>query len=127
MISVVEDQDHDVAQSSALGSQLPAQQGLREKISNQLGNTLAANSLDISNQGFAQDASKLGKAIEMELYALFGNAGKEYREKFRSLHFNLADPKNPELRSQVLQGKIVPRDLVRKSVHELASSELNKW
>lgn len=52
---------------------------------------------------------------------------KDYKAKARSLHFNLKDPKNPDLRAQVLQGKITAHALVRMSAQELASSEEKKW
>lgn len=56
-----------------------------------------------------------------------GWESKEYKTKARSLHFNLKDPKNPDLRAQVLTQKISAHDLVRMSAQELASSEEKKW
>jgi hypothetical protein len=39
----------------------------------------------------------------------------------RTLHFNLKDPHNSELRAHVLRGDIEPRAFVRLSATELAS------
>ena len=50
-----------------------------------------------------------------------GTVDKGYRDKYRSLAFNLRDERNPDLRARVLQGKIEPDELVDKEVEELAS------
>ena len=50
-----------------------------------------------------------------------GNAGKDYKAKYRSLHYNLKDTANPELRARVLTGELVPGALVRLSNQDLAS------
>lgn len=46
---------------------------------------------------------------------------KEYRQKVRSLSFNLSDANNPELRARVLQGEVAPERLVSMTPNELAS------
>ena len=51
----------------------------------------------------------------------------KYRNKYRSLIFNLKDPKNQGLFRKVINGKIGPERLVQMSAEELASSELAKW
>lgn len=48
----------------------------------------------------------------------------EYREKIRSLRFNLQDPKNPMLCAQVLAGDMTIQELVSASTEDLASIEL---
>lgn len=50
-----------------------------------------------------------------------GNAGKDYKAKYRSLHYNLKDAANPELRARVLTGELAPAALVRLSNQDLAS------
>lgn len=46
---------------------------------------------------------------------------KEYRQKVRSLSYNLSDASNPELRARVLQGEVTPDQLVQMTPNELAS------
>lgn len=46
---------------------------------------------------------------------------KEYRQKVRSLSYNLSDASNPELRARVLQGEVNPDRLVQMTPNELAS------
>ncbi|KAI3454051.1 hypothetical protein Pfo_010714 [Paulownia fortunei] len=65
--------------------------------------------------------------IEAELFKLFGGVNKKYKEKGRSLLFNLKDRNNPELRERVMSGEISPERLCSMSAEELASKELSEW
>ncbi|KAL8167874.1 hypothetical protein V2J09_009373 [Rumex salicifolius] len=65
--------------------------------------------------------------IEAELFKLFGGVNKKYKEKGRSLLFNLKDKSNPDLRESVMSGKIPPEKLCSMSAEELASKELSEW
>ena len=46
---------------------------------------------------------------------------KEYKGRVRTLHFNLKDPANPELRAHVLRGDIAADVFVGMTATELAS------
>lgn len=74
-----------------------------------------------------QDPKLLASKIEMELYKLFGGVNKKYREKGRSLLFNLKDKKNPELRERVMSEEISAERLCSMTAEELASKELSQW
>ncbi|XP_073050930.1 uncharacterized protein [Primulina eburnea] len=65
--------------------------------------------------------------IESELFKLFGGVNKKYKEKGRSLLFNLKDRNNPELRERVMSGEISPEKLCSMTAEELASKELSEW
>lgn len=65
--------------------------------------------------------------IEAELFKLFGGVNKKYKEKGRSLIFNLKDRNNPELRERVMSGEIPPERLCSMTAEELASKELSQW
>lgn len=65
--------------------------------------------------------------IETELFKLFDGVNKKYRERGRSLLFNLKDRNNPELRERVMSGEISPERLCSMSAEELASKELSEW
>ncbi|KDP25828.1 hypothetical protein JCGZ_22550 [Jatropha curcas] len=69
----------------------------------------------------------LASKIEAELYKLFGGVNKKYKEKGRSLLFNLKDRNNPELRERVMSGEILPDRLCSMTAEELASKELSEW
>lgn len=70
---------------------------------------------------------ELAFQIEAELFKLFGGVNKKYKEKGRSLLFNLKDRNNPELRERVMSGEISPDRLCSMSAEELASKELSEW
>ncbi|XP_019414909.1 PREDICTED: death-inducer obliterator 1-like isoform X2 [Lupinus angustifolius] len=69
----------------------------------------------------------LASRIEEELFKLFGGVNKKYKEKGRSLLFNLKDRNNPELRERVMSGEIPPEQLCSMTAEELASKELSQW
>lgn len=55
------------------------------------------------------------------------DTGMKYKAKYRSLMFNIKDPKNPSLFRRIVDGDLSPCELVRLSAEELASQELAKW
>ncbi|KAJ7958714.1 SPOC domain / Transcription elongation factor S-II protein [Quillaja saponaria] len=74
-----------------------------------------------------QTPELLALKIEAELFKLFGGVNKKYKEKGRSLLFNLKDRNNPELRERVMSGDIPPERLCSMTAEELASKELSEW
>ncbi|XP_030534107.1 uncharacterized protein LOC115743459 [Rhodamnia argentea] len=74
-----------------------------------------------------QSPEVLASSIEAELFKLFGGVNKKYKEKGRSLLFNLKDRSNPELRERVVSGEIPPERLCSMTAEELASKELSEW
>jgi hypothetical protein len=54
----------------------------------------------------------------------FVSLSNEYRDKIRSLRFNLQDPKNPMLCARVLARDLTIKDLISASTEELASDQL---
>ncbi|KAL5559231.1 hypothetical protein UlMin_035442 [Ulmus minor] len=95
--------------------------------------------LEMVNRGLQDDGKQLDQEkqilspeqlafnIEAELFKLFGGVNKKYKEKGRSLLFNLKDPSNPELRERVMRGEISPERLCSMTAEELASKELSEW
>ena len=70
-------------------------------------------------------------AWELELaafmkYCSHETLSNEYRDKVRSLRFNLMDPKNPMLCTRVVSGQLAIPDLVAMSSDALASKQLKQ-
>ncbi|KAH7433155.1 hypothetical protein KP509_07G056700 [Ceratopteris richardii] len=83
---------------------------------------------DGRNQSETSDlAERVAFEIEAEMYRHFGGVNKKYKEKARSLLFNLKDRLNPELRLRVLAGEITPENLCSMTAEQLASKELSEW
>jgi len=121
---VVEEQKvHESVCDDDIGSDLDPS---RRKIGEVLGNAvlLAATSDDERRR-----ARRLGFEIEAAMAAKFPNPdpnsavsnGKLYKQKARSLNFNLKDANNPDLRARVLNGDISPAILCELTSEELAS------
>ncbi|XP_014905075.1 PHD finger protein 3 isoform X1 [Poecilia latipinna] len=72
-------------------------------------------------------ASEVAKKTERELFQLYKDTDHKYKNKYRSLMFNLKDTKNNVLFKRVLNGEISPGNLIRMSPEELASKELAAW
>jgi transcription elongation factor S-II len=71
-----------------------------------------------------QLAAALAKEIEEEVLKASGGATEtDYKQKIRSLSFNLKDPKNPQLREKVFEGKMSPEFLSTASAADLANEE----
>ncbi|XP_044070273.1 PHD finger protein 3 isoform X2 [Siniperca chuatsi] len=72
-------------------------------------------------------AYEVAKKTERELFHLYKDTDNKYKNKYRSLMFNLKDTKNNVLFKRVLKGEISPGNLIRMSPEELASKELAAW
>ncbi|KAK9966476.1 hypothetical protein ABG768_003584 [Culter alburnus] len=73
------------------------------------------------------EVGKLSVSIEKEMFNLYLNTDNKYKNKYRSLMFNLKDPKNKGLFYRVVGGEISPFRLVRLSPEELLSKEMSDW
>ena len=72
--------------------------------------------------------AELVRDVEGELYRLYNkDVGPRYKNKYRSLVFNLKDEKNLGLFRKVVTRRIGPRALVAMTAEELASKELKEW
>ena len=70
----------------------------------------------------AKHAGKVGEAIEKSMFAFFKGANKEYRNKYRSLHFNLKVPRH-SLRTTRSEGRARPTTLSASRLeHAMCSS-----
>ncbi|CAE6009225.1 unnamed protein product [Arabidopsis arenosa] len=88
---------------------------------------IGAMANDGSQEKLLLDPQVLAFEIEAELFKLFGGVNKKYKEKGRSLLFNLKDKSNPKLREKVMYGEIAAERLCSMSAEELASKELAEW
>lgn len=82
---------------------------------------------DLNQLQGSQQAEKVALDIEAELFRHFGGVNRKYKEKARSLLFNLKDRSNPDLRTRVLSGEISPQNLCTMNAEQLASKELSQW
>ncbi|XP_024540849.1 death-inducer obliterator 1-like [Selaginella moellendorffii] len=74
-----------------------------------------------------EHARLVSKNIEIELLRVFKAVNRKYKEKARSLVFNLKDKNNPDLRARVFVGEVSPEQLCSMTIEQLASKELSQW
>ncbi|XP_053103011.1 death-inducer obliterator 1 isoform X2 [Hemicordylus capensis] len=73
------------------------------------------------------EVGKIALNIEKEMFNLFQATDNRYKSKYRSIMFNLKDPKNQGLFHRVLREDIPLSKLVRMKPEELLSKELSMW
>lgn len=70
---------------------------------------------------------EISNEIESQMFKCFGDTGQKYKNKYRSLIFNIKDPKNQTLWRRICAKSVNPYQLVRLSPDDLASQELALW
>ncbi|XP_073408043.1 SPOC domain-containing protein 1 isoform X2 [Dendrobates tinctorius] len=70
---------------------------------------------------------KLAENVEEEIFGLYHDTSVRYKTKYRSLLFNLKDPRNKGFFQSVVLGEITPQRLVLMSPAEMARQELTDW
>ncbi|XP_027623491.1 death-inducer obliterator 1 [Tupaia chinensis] len=73
------------------------------------------------------EVGRVALHIEKEMFSLFHVTDNRYKSKYRSIMFNLKDPKNQGLFHRVLREEISLAKLVRMKPEELVSKELSTW
>ncbi|XP_022168280.1 PHD finger protein 3 [Myzus persicae] len=74
-----------------------------------------------------QDLEELISKIEEELFNQFSKVDQKYKTKYRSLLFNIKDPKNLNFFKKIMFKWVTPYQLVRMTADEMASQELAEW
>ncbi|XP_013365658.1 PREDICTED: SPOC domain-containing protein 1-like, partial [Chinchilla lanigera] len=83
---------------------------------------------ELPDPGLSEEGVKgIAADIEAALFDLTLGTTCRYKTKYRSLLFNLRDPRNPDLFLKVVRGDVTPHNLVRMSSVQLASQELARW
>ncbi|XP_021901854.1 transcription elongation factor TFIIS-like [Carica papaya] len=71
-----------------------------------------------------RDYIKVAAEVEYEMFRKLGPCVGNQKLKYRSILFNLRDPKNPDLRRRVVCGEIKPADLLNVKSEELANNQI---
>ncbi|XP_072103275.1 transcription elongation factor A protein 3 isoform X1 [Mobula birostris] len=87
---------------------------------------IAALKTDDDYKDYGANCDKMGAEIEDYIYQEFQKTDMKYKNRVRSRISNLKDPKNPNLRKNVLSGAIDLLHLARMTAEEMASDELKE-
>ncbi|NWZ27433.1 TCEA3 protein, partial [Asarcornis scutulata] len=86
----------------------------------------AALRMDDDYKEFGVNCERMASEIEDRILWGLGSTDMKYRNRVRSRISNLKDPKNPNLRRNVLCGAILPGLIARMTAEEMASDELKE-
>ncbi|XP_077694055.1 transcription elongation factor A protein 3 isoform X2 [Eretmochelys imbricata] len=86
----------------------------------------AALKMDDDYKQFGVNCDKMASEIEDHIFQELKSTDMKYRNRVRSRISNLKDPKNPNLRRNVLNGAISPSLIARMTAEEMASDELKE-
>ncbi|XP_006031962.1 transcription elongation factor A protein 3 [Alligator sinensis] len=86
----------------------------------------AAMKMDDDYKEFGVNCEKMASEIEDHIFQELKSTDMKYRNRVRSRISNLKDPKNPNLRRNVLCGAIAPSLIARMTAEEMASDELKE-
>ncbi|NWH59468.1 PHF3 protein, partial [Geococcyx californianus] len=111
----------------AVPASKPSADQIRQSVRQSLKEILMKRLTDSSLKIPEERAAKVATRIEKELFSFFRDTDSKYKNKYRSLMFNLKDPKNNILFKKVLKGEVTPDHLIKMSPEELASKELAAW
>ncbi|XP_062428852.1 PHD finger protein 3 isoform X2 [Rhea pennata] len=111
----------------AVSASKPSADQIRQSVKQSLKEILMKRLTDSNLKIPEERAAKVATKIEKELFSFFRDTDSKYKNKYRSLMFNLKDPKNNILFKKVLKGDVTPDHLIRMSPEELASKELAAW
>ncbi|XP_072412266.1 death-inducer obliterator 1-like [Chiloscyllium punctatum] len=101
---------------------------IRHNIRRSLKEILCKRVNDCDDLDVTEDAiGKIAVNIEKELFTLFQDTHSKYKSRYRSIMFNLKNPRNQGLFRRVVREEIVPFHLVRMSPEEIESKELAVW
>ncbi|NXN93493.1 PHF3 protein, partial [Rhinopomastus cyanomelas] len=112
---------------SVVPASKPSADQIRQSVKQSLKEILMKRLTDSSLKIPEKRAAKVATRIERELFSFFRDTDSKYKNKYRSLMFNLKDPKNNILFKKVLKGEVTPDHLIKMSPEELASKELAAW
>ncbi|XP_022993019.1 transcription elongation factor TFIIS-like [Cucurbita maxima] len=78
---------------------------------------------DVMDEVNASDPIRVAVSVESVMFENWGGSTGSQKTKYRSIMFNLKDPKNPDFRRKVLLGLIKPERLINMSTADMASDQ----
>nr|CAB3238001.1 death-inducer obliterator 1 [Phallusia mammillata] len=71
--------------------------------------------------------ARLATKVEESLFKLFSDTNMKYKNKYRSIMFNLKDTRNHGLWRKVIIGDVSTAELVQMTAEQMASKKLAEW
>ncbi|KAK8984334.1 hypothetical protein V6N11_029649 [Hibiscus sabdariffa] len=101
----------------------PLRDKFREILVEALSKVASEADQDMLDQVHAADPIRVAVSVESVMFEKMGKSNGAQKFKYRSIMFNIKDPKNPDLRRKVLLGEVKPERLITMTPEEMASDE----
>ncbi|XP_072606503.1 SPOC domain-containing protein 1 isoform X4 [Vulpes vulpes] len=123
-----QDGGEDSAQLQPQQEKLSLDVGVRNTVVHAMQEVLRSRLQELPDLVLSEEVVEgIAAGIETALFNLTQTTSCRYKTKYRSLLFNLRDPRNPDLFLKVVRGDVTPEDLVQMSSTQLAPQELACW
>nr|XP_046221195.1 LOW QUALITY PROTEIN: death-inducer obliterator 1-like [Oncorhynchus gorbuscha] len=105
----------------------PANNQVRQSIQRSLTNIMFKRVCDCDDLERSEtEVAKLVTSIETEMFNIFNNTDSKYMNKYRTIMFNLKDPKNKGLFYSVIRGEVSPFRLARMSQRDMQATKVSE-
>ncbi|KAB2039358.1 hypothetical protein ES319_D02G003600v1 [Gossypium barbadense] len=101
----------------------PLRDKFREILVEALSKVPSETDEDMLDQVNACDPIWVAVTVESVMFRKMGKSNGTNKIKYRSIMFNMNDPKNPDLRRKVLLGEVNPERLITMTPEEMASEQ----
>uniref|UniRef100_A0A7S4F3R9 Transcription elongation factor S-II n=1 Tax=Chrysotila carterae TaxID=13221 RepID=A0A7S4F3R9_CHRCT len=102
----------------------PTRDMVRQKLQQVFEAGIAANESRLREH--ESDTAEMAQEAEQALFDRYCGVDKEYKQRFRSLIFNLRDEKNPDFILSVVSGQTHVNDLATMDIKDMASEEMKR-
>ncbi|KAL4576035.1 hypothetical protein LXL04_012123 [Taraxacum kok-saghyz] len=101
----------------------PVRDKIRELLSEALCKVCNEVDDELRHEVDASDPYRVAVSVESAMFEKWGRSNGAQKFKYRSIMFNIKDPKNPDFRRKVLLGHVKPERILELTPDEMASTE----
>ncbi|KAK1409270.1 hypothetical protein QVD17_35796 [Tagetes erecta] len=101
----------------------PVRDKIRELLSEALCKVSGEVEDELRDDVDASDPYRVAVSVESAMFEKWGKSNGAQKFKYRSIMFNIKDPKNPDFRRKVLLGHVKPERILELTPDEMASTE----
>ncbi|XP_071705534.1 transcription elongation factor TFIIS-like [Rutidosis leptorrhynchoides] len=101
----------------------PVRDKIRELLSEALCKVHGEIEDELRDEVDASDPYRVAVSVESAMFEKWGRSNGAQKFKYRSIMFNIKDPKNPDFRRKVLLGHVKPDRILELTPDEMASTE----